>query len=306
MRAMLSRLRVRDVALFVAVAAVVAVVGVLVAREAGVGGREAVAEGETLTLTLSALEICETERARNLVSSLLRTNEEGVRVREWVSQGWRVFAETPVTWRVSGGTAPYTLVIDGEPEDADGAYAFYVGEAMVGCADTSVGTSFREASDNRFERLYRADPQVDSGLKTIQAVVTDVNGRTAAASVDVYVILSTGSDRDLLARGQTYRVFDHLITVPAGIDMRIGDASTGSGGSSYQSLYIEGTSPAVVIWFELDTFRETRREIHSSDYGSGARGASRYSGDELRDFHSYLDALASSIGQLPNLSRSDG
>ena len=305
MRAMLSRLRARDAALFVLIAGLVAAAVIAAGREAGWGG-SAVGQAEPLILTLSAPEVCETRSAERAAASLLRTDAEGNRERYTHVYGWSGIASVPVRWRVSGGAGPYTLVIDGEPEDADGAYAFYVGEAMVGCADTSVGTSFREASDNRFERLYRADPQVDSGLKTIQAVVTDVNGRTAAASVDVYVILSTGSDRDLLARGQTYRVFDHLITVPAGIDMRIGDASTGSGGSSYQSLYIEGTSPAVVIWFELDTFRETKREIHSSDYGSGARGASRYSGDELRDFHSYLDALASSIGQLPNLSRSDG
>ena len=146
MRARLSRLRVRDVALFVAVAAVVAVVGVLLAREAGVGGREAVAEGETLTLTLSALEICETERARNLVYSLLRTNEEGVRVREWVSRGWRVFAETPVTWRVSGGARPYTLMIDGESRDAAGAYDGPAGKAMVSCAITTLDTYFEAVS----------------------------------------------------------------------------------------------------------------------------------------------------------------
>ena len=221
MRARLSRLRVRDVALFVAVAAVVAVVGVLVAREAGVGGREAVAEGETLTLTLSALEICETKRARNLVYSLLRTNEEGVRVREWVSQGWRVFAETPVTWRVSGGTAPYTLVIDSESRDADGDYVGAVGEAMVSCAAPSVGTYFEVVSRQEgMTRLYREDPEVDSGVKTIRGVVTDANGRTAEASVELYVLLTNPA---VLTRGETYRVtygeIEHLITAPPAHDL---------------------------------------------------------------------------------------
>ncbi len=305
MRARLSRLRVRDVALFVAVAAVVAVVGVFVAREAGVGGREAVAEGETLTLTLSAPEICETKQARNLVSSLLRTNAAGARVREWVSHGWRVFAETPVTWRVSGGTAPYTLVIDGESRDADGDYLGAVGAAMVSCAITTLGTYFEVVSRQvGVTRLYREDPQVDSGAKTIRAVVMDAAGRTAEATVDFYVLYSIGHHDDLLRGGEAYRVFGHLITIPDGVDMRIGDAITGSSGHGVQGFYIEGTDPFVVIWLDARTFREVKREVPSEE-GTGATGRSGYTESELREYHSTFDAFASSVDQPPNLERGD-
>ena len=116
MRAMLSRIRLRDLALFVVVSGVVAVAAVFAAREDGVGGGAAVAEVEPLTLT-TRTQICETERARQRGSSQLRTNEHGVRVRESVTIGWFSETELPVRWHVRGGMAPNTLVIDGESRD---------------------------------------------------------------------------------------------------------------------------------------------------------------------------------------------
>ncbi len=302
MRARLSRLRVRDVALFVAVAAVVAVVGVLLAREAGVGGREAIAEGETLTLTLSALEICETERARNLVSSLLRTNEEGVRVREWVSQGWRVFAETPVTWRVSGGTAPYTLVIDSESRDADGDYLGAVGKAMVSCAAPSVGTYFEAVSRQEgMTRLYREDPEVDSGVKTIRAVVTDANGRTAEASVDVYVILDLGSTGDILRRGQTYRVRGHLMTAPRDYDVRVGggaerecfeDDPDPRCGETTHGYGLVGAYAWISLYASDGALHDRHPKVPDSTGASGA------SADPLT---AAIDSMVGSLGKLPQV-----
>lgn len=249
----LKRLRMRDIAVFVIVAGMVAVVAVFAGREAGVGQRtEAVTEGteaepqrrsaegqvdqqteprrspetqedeEALQLTLSASEICETERARNVGGWELRTNDQGARVHEFVSTGWRVFAETSVSWRVGGGTPPYTLTIDGEPRDAHGAYKGQSGVASVGCADPSVGTFFEEVSRQvGMTRLYRANPDVDSGSKTIRGVVTDANGSTAEASVQVYVILAVDDDGEVLKRGRTYRVRGHLLTAPANYDVEL-------------------------------------------------------------------------------------
>ena len=296
MRARLSRLRVRDVALFVVVAAVVAVVGVLVAREAGVGGREAVAEGETLTLTLSAPEICETKQARNLVSSLLRTNAAGARVREWVSHGWRVFAETPVVWRVSGGTSPYTLVIDGESRDADGDYLGAVGEAMVSCAITTLDTYFEVVSRQvGVTRLYREDPQVDSGWKTIRAVVTDANGQIAEASAKVHLILSTGDGGDILRRGQTYRVHGHLFTAPADFDVEVGGiAERECPVNQPPNERCETTFGLGLVGVEawLELFESDGVEYARWPDGSGATGASGA-------VQVGLDSLARSLGELP-------
>ena len=64
---------------------------------------------------------------------------------------------------------------------------------------------------------------MDSGLKTIRGVVTDANGRTAEASVELYVLLTNPA---VLTRGETYRVtygsrFEHLITAPPTYDLEL-------------------------------------------------------------------------------------
>lgn len=180
---------------------------------------------EPLTLTLRAPEICETERARNVGGWELRTNDQSARVHEFVSAGWGVSAEMPVRWRVDGGAPPYTLTIDGEPRDARGAYHGQFGEASVGCVDSSVGTFFEEVSPQvGVMRLYRANPNVDSGWKTVRGVVMDANGRTAEATIAVYVLLdlASGTTGDVLRRGETYRVLGFLITAPQDYDVEVG------------------------------------------------------------------------------------
>ena len=296
MRARLSRIRLRDVVLFAVVAGAVAVAALFAAREAGLGDRSAVAEGEPLTLTLTAQSaVCETERARWWGYSGLRTNEQGRRVREPVTIGWVADAVVPVRWQVSGGTAPYTLVIDRESRDVERDYRSPAGTAKVGCGDTTVGTFFQEEDPAEGEmRFYRTDPEIDSGWKTVRATVTDANGATAEATVDVYVIYVTGNHDDLLRGGKTYRVFGHLITIPDGVDMRIGDAST----DGVRSFYIEGTDPFVVIWLNKRTYREVKREVPSED-GTGARGSSAYSASDLQQFQAAFNQFANSVGRLP-------
>jgi len=78
--------------------------------------------------------------------------------------------------------------------------------------------------------LYREQPLNDSGLKTIAAAVTDAEGQTAAASVDVYTILDVGRSGWPLHGGKTYRVAGLLITIPEGVEMQIGGVeSSGTG-----------------------------------------------------------------------------
>ena len=133
-------------------------------------------------------------------------------------------AETPVTWSVSGGAAPYTLQIDGEGRDAAGAYAGATGTASVSCALRSSGVFFPHPLDEEHRR-YRTEPEVDSGLKAIRAVVTDGSGATAEASVEVYVILELGGSGSILERGKTYRVFGLLLTAPESYDVEVGSTS---------------------------------------------------------------------------------
>lgn len=141
---------------------------------------------EPLTLTLSAAEICETTPAQGYSGAAMVWNEE---TQDWgvksYKTGYDDVGETAVTWSVGGGTAPYTLVIDGEKRDAEQTYAGPNGTASVSCA-MQLGETFITDDGSR---RHRTEPEVDSGLKTIRATVTDGAGATAEASVDVYVIL---------------------------------------------------------------------------------------------------------------------
>lgn len=284
------RLRRRDLALFLVLATL------LGALTVSCGLR-----GEQFSLSLSvSQQICETEDAwRSGVVESYKDEDGNWVERETVFGWWRI-PSASVKWRVTGGQVPYTLMIDHESRDENGDYEGASGTAQVGCADASVGTSFWPDEG----RMYAVDPQVDSGWKTVRAVVTDANGTTAEAMVQFYVLYSVTNPDRLLRRGETYRVFGRLFTIPDGADMRVGPTETGSSGSSFQSFYIDGTVPPVLIWFEADTFAEVSREV-PSDEGTGASGSSGYSESEVRDFHKALDAFAGSIGRLPILNRSN-
>lgn len=296
MRARLNRLRMRDLALFVVVAGVVTVAAVFAAREAGLGGG-AEAQGEQLVLTLTPeADYCVTERAEEAWGY----GSGGVRQ----SSGWVVVAEAAVLWNVSGGQPPYTLEVDGRSADAAGeALSGATGRATVPCADTSVSWRWGTYTDERI-RYYDSDPQLDSGLRTVEAEVRDANGKKAKAEVNVYVVYSTTSHSHLLRRGRTYRVWGRLFTIPDSVDMRIGASSTGSSGGGVNTFYIEGTDPFVVIWLNDRTFREVNREV-PSDEGTGVRGSAAYSEAELRQFHSVLNEFARSVDQPPKLTGRD-
>ena len=191
--------------------------------EAAQQGDDEEADGEgdagPLTLTLSAAEICETTPAQGYSGAAMVWNEE---TQDWgvksYKTGYDDVGETAVTWSVGGGTAPYTLVIDGETRDAEQTYVGPNGTASVSCA-MQLGETFITDDGSR---RYRTEPEVDSGLKTIRATVTDGAGATAEASVDVYVILELPGSRSILKRGKTYRVFGRLITAPTTHDVRVG------------------------------------------------------------------------------------
>ncbi len=241
-RAKISRLRIRDVALFVVVAGAVAVTTVCGAQEIGLEGEQAGARSESseaeqtqpqssqqqeqsadpLTLTLTGPSSCQTTRGHSYVAVESVYDDEGNFVRtDRKFTSHRGVKEFAVSWTVGGGTAPFTLTIDGASEDRSGSFTGASGLGKVFCANTSVGSFVDEFG----QRVFRAVPMIDSGLKTVRAVVTDANGRTAEASIEVYVILRVDGTLDehekpqVLRRGQTYRVAGHLITAPATHDI---------------------------------------------------------------------------------------
>ena len=260
----MRQLRPRDAVLFVAVAAVVALIGVLAGRELGIGG-EAVAIRDRvrsqpaaermesdLSLTLGAPDFCETAPPLGFIGDRVYLDENDDWIIETISTGWANVAETPVSWSVSGGAPPYTLVIDGEERDANQPYKGPAGTASVSCAMYSSGTFLHE---NSGERRFREEPLVDSGLKTISATVTDSNGNTATATVGVYVILEVPGSDSVLKSGHTYRVFDHLVTAPDAFDLEVGSVieSTCNPGRhcrTWFSLVIGDTGVEVMVDFD--------------------------------------------------------
>ena len=116
---------------------------------------------------------------------------------------------------MTGGTAPFTLLIDGETQDGDGLYIGQSGIADVSCALTHEESFI----DDLGSRGYLNRPLVDSGHKTIAATVTDATGRSATATVDTYVILAAAFHRHLLRSGETYRIEGGLITIPEGLNI---------------------------------------------------------------------------------------
>ena len=239
-----------------------------------------VGQMEPLTLTLSAPQICETTPARGYADSVLRQDAEGNWTkRVSVFAGWFGVAEVDVAWTVSGGAAPYRLRIDGEKRDPDHEYVGATGIASVSCAMTSGAAAFIDISD----RGYKAQPEVDSGVKTIVATVTDATGATAEASVDVHVILELGSSGDILQGGKTYRVFRRWLTVPEGIDLEIGDYEAGDGGTTSYELHVVGRSAE--IWLDPYLHQEVFRLVPPGE----------------EEIHAKFDELVASVGRLPSI-----
>ena len=315
------RWTLRELALFVAVAAIVSMAGMVVGCEAGIGGETDASVASTpadnsaphpqqqsdetsaLTLSLSATrQICETPGAQRYGVSRQQL-KNGRLVRQSVTLGWFFRAEVhvPIEWRVSGGTPPYTIVIDNETRDIDGDYVGPSGTAKVTCGDTSGGTTFED--DKGFDevlRFHRVDPQPDSGWKTVRGSVTDANGASVDVTTRFYVILD-GHYGGLLKRGETYRIFGRLFTIPSEFDMQVGDRSTGGSGPGYQDFVVAGSNPYITITFAMDDWTVVEREVpeQRSDAVFGSDGSTL----QEYEIHAALGAFARSVDQYPDFNK---
>ena len=298
----LSRIRLRGLALFVVVAGTVA--ALFVACEAGLGEQSAVAETEPLTLTLTAeTEICETAGAFEVWGILLRVDEEDEDkvTEERVTDGWTGVGNAVVRWRVEGGLEPYRLEIDGETLSInDRAYGGPVGVARVGCADTTVGRRWGEYSHQR-ARYYEADPQVDSGWKTVRAVVTDANGNEAEATARFYVLLDLGGGTtgEIMKRGETYRILGVLMTAPDDYDARVGgraerECAENDPDPRCGDTLIDFGLVSADAWIAL---YEDDGQVHSRrPEADGSGGPAGAAGDDLT---AAVDSWVESLGMLP-------
>ena len=317
----MRQLRPRDAVLFVVVAALVAVLGVVIGRELGIGQETGASvtpaqsdqsgptpqqqseETTALTLTLSAPEICETERGRGYAGQVFVYDDDGkaIGTRD-ISTGWDDVAEIPVRWGVTGGTAPYTLVIDNETRDGDGPYAGASGIASVSCAVTSAEVFYTSYNERRF----RGDPEIDSGPKTIRATVTDANGAAAEASVQIYAILVIGGGvyeragvnvAHRLLPGRTYRYDGHLFTIPESITLVASDAWDADGGGSAQVLLVEGTRYSIAINIHGEEVQRMVRVPADAVIGS--------SPEALSTIDDALDEFFASRGRAPSVGRNE-
>ena len=252
------------------------------------GSPPVVGQTEPLTLALSAPQICETTPSVKGVGGRIDAHGRS----EIYTIGWRLPGEVEVAWAVNGGSGPYTLTIDGETRDGLGAFEGAKGTGWVSCAlahseaffqdpDGYVATNVADAP-----RYFHEEPEVDSGVKTIAATVTDATGATVEASVDVYVILELGSGGDRLEAGKTYRVFNGLVTVPQGIDLEILGGIDADGGETLYMLGIVGSSAHIMLT-ENTPHREVFRHVPSGGSGGGL------------DLHAKFDELVASVGRLP-------
>ena len=205
----------------------------------------------------------------------------------WGPTVWYDVSEILVTWEVSGGVPPFTLLIDGESEDINGSYQGPRGTASVSCAQ-SYTNSFIDFQTQTFG--YNERPEVDSGQKTIQATVTDSTGGGATASLSLYVILETTGTGTILEGGKTYRINGELLTIPPGINFEIGGIESAIGGTESYDLRIPG-GPSVIA-LEFNTHKEVARfdVLTESDYDSIASEVA---------LSTILDELVASAGKLP-------
>ncbi len=301
MRSRANSIGLRRAALFVALAGAVAAIVVVAGRELGWGGPAAQGQGGSgMTLSLSAAPTCETGRGQGYAGSELRDRADGTTERYSVFAGYFGIAETDVSWSVSGGTAPYTLEIDGETRDATHSYSGATGTASVSCA-LDPGETFIDPDDGR--GYLSNPPKVDSGVKTIRATVTDADGATAEAALDIYVILNISDSETKLDRGKTYRVRGFLMTIPDGVDMVIGDyaraACVGDDCEDHFTILASGDGYDAWVSFGARTGKAGKRSIWTDERPRGADEAPPPTEHQL---NRALDDLASSIGQAPQIS----
>ncbi|MDE2968353.1 MAG: hypothetical protein OXS30_12825 [Chloroflexota bacterium] len=104
-------------------------------------------------------------------------------------------SQSVVAWKVSGGSAPYRIVIDGR------MFGAASGDLHVQCGRLTRGVS-------------------DSGLHSVHGIVIDANGRVASGVVHTYGIKNVVAAE--LRGGETYRVSGQLLTIPADVVADVG------------------------------------------------------------------------------------
>ncbi len=225
--------------------------------------------------------------------------EPGRRNADGVLGNWYDTYVVAVDWTITGGTAPYTITIDGETRDGRGLYEGASGAALVSCALTRGTPNYGEYGTKR--RTYATEPTFDSGYKLITASVTDADGLTADAAIEVYTVYNIDqfpSDKPLKA-GTTYRIAGYLVTIPDGIDMDLGrwsipeciEGATRCTAGFAILAHQNGYTGKFVIG--VDNGTEWYRHIRRSAIAVASDA------DRNHQLDQKFDELAASLGELP-------
>ena len=214
---------------------------------------------------------------------------------------WTSIETVSVAWQVSGGTPPYSLVIDDEPGDPQGDYDGASGSAEVSCA-LEIGDTYSSERWGERQRWHRSEPTLDSGLKTIEAVVTDGTGATANATIGVYAVRRIEASDELLERGRTYLVFGTLFTIPDEYDMETGDISEPEGGPPELWISIAQAPTRAFVKLNIDTGEELYRCVKMSG-PDGSFCAAPSSSPLARSLDAFLGEFSASRGRVPVVDR---
>ena len=150
------------------------------------------------------------------------------------------------------------------------------------------------------ERRFHGDPEVDSGAKTIRAVVTDATGATAGASIDIYVILQAYDSGTPLTAGETYRLNGTLFTIPDGVEAKIGSGEDPYGGETIFNVVLYFAGYRAIAGFGENSGTEIgNRRIEQLSSGNTALHGQKEQDEPEAALASLMDDLVESTGQAP-------
>ncbi len=262
-------------------------------------------------IELSAPPICDVEQSEQWYGVVRSTDANGNDVYDNQLGNWFDPGEVEVVWTITGGTSPYTIAIDGETRDGDGTYEGATGTASVSCALKRGEPSYWEydyfgfTDPQPYARTYLTEPTVDSGYKLITASVTDADGLTAEAAIEVYAVFNGWPEDLVLKAGATYRLNGYLVTIPEGLDMEYGYeehsecAPDAARCSASLTLLAHQNGYAGAFSIGLDDGTEIGERDFWRTATAGDFVATAAEEDPGHNLDAKFDELAGKLGQLP-------
>ena len=277
------------------------------------------ADGEGLVLTISVPEMCVTGQARPNYGSgyamdadgNLIYDENGDLVDEIQGPYYQHedISTIPLTWQISGGTAPYELEVQGQSLLTNGVEP---GTTQVYCTQE---LSDLELFDPNWSFMLANPSVVNPGALTFEATVTDADGLSTTAAAATYVVLDCERhcDFDVFPPGYTYLILGHLMTIPDGLrietsrvgvsykDCEVDTPAGASGCEDSYDLYILSRGRG---WITITVSGRYYGYVYSGRFTRAVAADGQATGQStgLHPDRDKIAALGASIGASPRLS----